>query len=407
MAVVCKVNIIKKIGEEKHGLAGWAIGACVGAISELFYWVRGYAPINRMIFLFVAPPVVKNINQEDGMQTPLAHRFFRRGAEFLGVEYPIMAGAMTWVSDPQLVSAVSNAGGFGTLAGGNTPPELLKAQIQETRALTDKPFGVNLITIAPAYQSHLDLMEEVRPAYVIFAGSFPKDSEVRRMKEVGAKVLCFASTQSIAERMLRYGADALILEGMEAGGHVGHVTLTILLQQVLFKVADVPVFVAGGIATGQMCAHLLLMGAAGVQLGTRFAVAQESNAHPEFKKKFIRAQARDAVSTPQFDSRLPVVAVRALKNKGHEAFGKLQLELLAKLDAGELSRAEAQYEVEHFWAGALRRAVVDGDVDSGSLMAGQSVGLVDRVMSIPDILAELVAETEATLARVKDRFAMP
>jgi enoyl-[acyl-carrier protein] reductase II len=338
------------------------------------------------------------------MDFPLANRFFKRGAEFLGVNVPIMAGAMTWVSDPQLVSAVSNAGGFGALAGGNTPVDILEKQIEETRSLTQKPFGVNLITIAPLYEEHLTLMEKVKPQFVIFAGSFPKEKEVQRMKAIGAKVMCFASTRSIAERMLRYGADALILEGMEAGGHVGHVTLTILLQQVLFEVSEVPVFVAGGIATGAMCAHLLLMGAAGVQLGTRFAVAQESNAHENFKKTFLRANARNAVSTPQFDSRLPVVAVRAIKNKSHDAFSKLQMDLLGRLDAGTISRAEAQYEVEHFWAGALRRAVVDGDVDSGSLMAGQSVGLVDKIQPIREILDELMQETEAELKKVRSLF---
>jgi len=339
------------------------------------------------------------------MDFPLTKKLFERGADFLGVDVPIMAGAMTWVSDPQLVAAVSNAGGFGALAGGNTPIDILTQQVAETRRLTSRPFGVNLITIAPMYQEHLALMEAVKPEFVIFAGSFPKEKEVRRMKAIGAKVLCFASTRSIAERMLRYGADAIILEGMEAGGHVGHVTLTILLQQVLFEVGqEVPVFVAGGIATGAMCAHLLLMGAAGIQLGTRFAVAKESNAHPNFKKKFFQAHARNAVSTPQFDSRLPVVAVRALKNKGHDAFSKLQFDLLGKLDRNEISRTEAQFEVEHYWAGALRRAVVDGDVDSGSLMAGQSVGLVESEMSIREILDEIVADAETTLNRVKGLF---
>ncbi|MCK5148741.1 nitronate monooxygenase [bacterium] len=338
------------------------------------------------------------------MSYPLTTRFFQKGADFLGVKYPIMAGAMTWVSDPQLVAAISNTGGFGALAGGNTPVDILRRQIEETRDLTDCPFGVNLITLAPLYQDHLALMEEVKPKFVIFAGSFPKGKEVQRMKAIGTKVICFASTQSIAERMVRYGADALLLEGMEAGGHVGHVTLTILLQQVLFNIDNVPVFVAGGIATGRMCAHLLLMGAAGVQLGTRFAVARESNAHPNFKKKFFQTNARNAVSTPQFDSRLPVVAVRALKNKGLEEFNKLQLKLIKALESGEINRSEAQYKVEHFWAGALRLAVVDGDVEKGSLMAGQSVGLVDREMSIREIMEELISDTEKTLLRTKENL---
>jgi enoyl-[acyl-carrier protein] reductase II len=282
------------------------------------------------------------------------------------------------------------------------PCELLESQINETRNLSDKPFGVNLITIAPLYKDHLELISKMDVPFVVFAGSFPRRSEMKIAKDAGAKVLCFASTQSIAERMIRYGADALILEGMEAGGHVGRVTLTILLQQVLFEVTDVPVFVAGGIATGRMCAHLFLMGASGVQLGTRFAIARESRAHPDFKNAFIRAQARDAVSTPQFDSRLPVVAVRALRNDSTGDFGKLQLELMEELDRGTLSREQAQNRVEEFWMGRLRSAVMDGDISRGSLMAGQSVGLVSSEMSVQEILEELVTDTETELRRVQN-----
>ena len=337
-----------------------------------------------------------------GTEMCLSDRFFARGREFLGVRYPFMCGAMTWVSDPTLVAAVGNAGGFGCLAGGNTPVDILEQQIAETRGLTDKPFGVNLITIAPAYKQQVELVKKVTPPFVIFAGSIAREREIKVAKEAGAKVLCFASTYSIAKRMLRYGVDALILEGMEAGGHVGHVSLIVLLQQVLFEIPDVPVFVAGGIAAGRMCAHLFLMGAAGVQMGTLFAVAEESCAHPDFKKAFLRAKARDAVSTPAFDSRLPVVAVRALRNKGIDEFGRLQLELIKQLDEGTIHRPDAQQQVEEFWIGALRSAVIDGDISAGSLMAGQSVGLVDRVMPIKDIIEELVQETEAELQRVHD-----
>ena len=253
----------------------------------------------------------------------LSDRFFRRGREFLGVDFPFMSGAMTWISDAKLVAAVANAGGFGCLAGGNAPVDVLEAEIKRTRELTSRPFGVNLVTIAPAYRDHLALMSRLQVPFVVFAGSFPKGNEVQAVKATGAKVMCFASTESIANRMIRYGADAIILEGMEAGGHVGHVSLTVLVQQVMFRVSgDVPIFVAGGIATGRMCAHLFLMGASGVQLGTRFAVAAESCAHPAFKRFFLRANARDAVSTPQFDSRLPVVAVRALRNEGLNDFAR-------------------------------------------------------------------------------------
>ena len=336
------------------------------------------------------------------MHCQLSGRFFKRGREFLGVKYPFICGAMTWVSDPKLVATVCNAGGFACLAGGNAPPEILQQQVEETRRLTDKPFGVNLITIAPAYQEQLQLVAQLRLPFVFFAGSFPREDDIKLAQESGAKVVCFASTRSIANRMLRYGADALVLEGMEAGGHVGPVSLTVLLQQLLFEISEVPVFVAGGIATGKMCAHLFLMGAAGVQMGTRFAVAEESCAHPNFKKKLLQSQARDAVATPQFDSRLPVVAVRALRNKGHGDFAQLQLKLVQQLDEGSISRDDAQEQVEEFWMGALRRAVLEGDVSYGSLMAGQSVGLVDRIMPVADILEELVRDTEAELEHVHD-----
>ena len=339
------------------------------------------------------------------MTERLSDRFFQQGSDFFGVKYPIMCGAMTWVSNPKLVAAVCNAGGFASLAGGNTPVPILEEQIAETRRLTDKPFGVNLITIAPNYHKHLELVKELKLPFVIFAGSFPREPEIKIAKESGAKVLCFVSTDSIAHRMVRYGADGLILEGMEAGGHVGHVTLTVLLQQVLFQVPNVPIFVAGGIGTGRMCAHLLLMGAWGVQLGTRFAVAEESCAHANFKKKFVSANARDAVSTPQFDSRLPVVAVRALRNKGTDDFGRLQLSLIKQLEEGTIHREEAQFKVEEYWVGALRKAVVDGDIDHGSLMAGQSVGLVNKVQPIQEIIDELVAEIDDELAVVRARLA--
>jgi enoyl-[acyl-carrier protein] reductase II len=335
------------------------------------------------------------------VKSQLLDRFFEGGRRFLGVDYPFVCGAMTWISDPILVSAVCNAGAFGCLAGGNAPPSVVEEQIRETRRRTTGPFGVNLITISPSYRDQLELICSMDVPYVIFAGSFPKEREVVRAKSCGAKVLCFASTRSIARRMLRYGADGLILEGTEAGGHIGDVALSVLIQQVLFEVEDVPVIVAGGIATGRMSAHMFLMGAAGVQLGTVFAVAEESCAHQAFKDKYVRANARDAVATPQFDSRLPVVAVRALRNRGHNDFARLQRDLLGKLDQELISRAEAQEQVEQFWVGALRRAVNDGDISHGSLMAGQSVGLVEKVRTVREIIGQLVSDTEEELRRVR------
>jgi enoyl-[acyl-carrier protein] reductase II len=330
--------------------------------------------------------------------------FLEKGRQFLGCELPIMCGAMTWVSDPKLVAAVGEAGGFGLLAGGNAPVEILEKEIIETRRLTAKPFGVNLITIAPAYQEQLRMVCDLGCEFVVFAGSFPKESEIVQAKDAGAKVICFASTEQLAHSLIKRGTDALILEGSEAGGHIGPVALSVLIQQILFQVDSVPIFVAGGIATGRMMAHLLTMGAACIQMGTRFVMSEECAVHPDFKKVFRRAKARDAMATPQFDSRLPVIPVRALKNEGSQGFNRLQYELIGRLEKGELDRTEAQYEVERFWMGALRNAVVDGDVKQGSVMAGQSVGLVNEIKPLKGIMAELVSDAEAELLRIQQCF---
>lgn len=328
-------------------------------------------------------------------------RYWNKGREFLGVRYPLISGAMTWISDSRLVRTVGEAGAFGVLAAGNMPVENLEAEVKALRATGPAvPYAVNLITIAPNYQAHLKKLSDMGVPFIVFAGSFPKKGDVQAAKASGAKVMCFASTESIAARMIDYGTDALILEGSEAGGHIGHVSTIVLIQEVLFRFEQVPVFVAGGVATGRLIAHLLLMGAAGVQMGTIFAMSEECRAHPAFKERFRRARSREAMATPEYDSSLPVVSVRAIKNKGTEEFGELQLSLLRKIKNGEIGRVEAQYQVEKYWVGALRRAVEDGDVDSGSLMAGQCVGLIDEIKPIRVIIEELVREAEETLAKL-------
>jgi len=299
---------------------------------------------------------------------------------------------------------MSNLGAFGVLAGGNMPPELFAQYIDDTKELTDKPFAGNVITIAPNYHDHLDILCEKKVSHIVFAGSLPRGSEVKKAKASGAKVLCFASTDSIAKRMISYGADGLILEGSEAGGHIGHVSTIVLLQEILFKFQDVPIFVAGGIASGRMMAHLGLMGAAGVQMGTRFVMAEECGAHDRFKDVFIKARSREAISTPQYSSKLPVVSVRALNNHAMTHFGELQLDLLEQLRQGDIIRTDAQYKVEEYWVGSLRDAAVDGDVEHGSLMAGQSVGLVKKVQPLREILTDLVAEADQGLADAEARL---
>jgi len=329
-----------------------------------------------------------------------------RGSEFLGSEWAILCGAMSWVSERRLVSAISNAGGFGVIACGAMTPELLDAEITGTKALTTKPFGVNLITMHPQLFDLIEVCARHDVGHVVLAGGIPPKGSVEAIKERGAKVICFAPTLALGKKLLRSGADALVIEGMEAGGHIGPVSTSVLAQEILPELgAEHLVFVAGGIGRGEAIASYLEMGAAGVQLGTRFACASESIAHADFKKAFFRASARDAVTSVQVDPRLPVIPVRALKNKGTEEFTAKQIEVAQLLDAGQIEMGEAQLQIEHFWAGALRRAVIDGDVENGSLMAGQSVGMVTKEEPVAEIIAELLGQCEASLARRALAFA--
>jgi len=326
----------------------------------------------------------------------------QRGTDFLGCETAILCGAMSWVSERNLVAAISNAGGFGVIACGAMTPELLDTEIAAARALTAKPFGVNLITMHPALFDLIAVCRKHGVTHVVLAGGIPPKGSVEAVKaeDSGIKVICFAPTLALAKKLLRSGADALVIEGMEAGGHIGPVSTSVLAQEILPALAEEHlVFVAGGIGRGEAIASYLEMGAAGVQLGTRFACATESIAHPDFKKAFFRASAREAVASVQVDPRLPVIPVRALKNKGTEEFTAKQREVAALLDAGEVDMLEAQLQIEHFWAGALRRAVIEGDVENGSVMAGQSVGMVTKEEPAADIIAELMAQCEAALAR--------
>ncbi len=321
-----------------------------------------------------------------------------RGCAFLGSDVAIMAGAMSWISDRNLVSAMSNAGGFGVIACGAMNPALLDAEITATKALTTKPFGVNLITMHPQLTDLIAVCTKHRVSHVVLAGGLPPAGSIDTIKGSGAKLICFAPALSLAKKLIRSGVDALVIEGMEAGGHIGPVSTSVLAQEILPEVADqVPVFVAGGIARGEAIAAYLEQGAAGVQIGTRLVCATECIAHPAFKKAFLRASARDAISSVQIDPRLPVIPVRALKNAGTEEFTRKQVEVAGMLDRGEVDMGAAQLEIEHFWAGALRRAVIDGDVENGSLMAGQSVGMVKKEEPVADILATLTAEAEAAL----------
>ncbi len=329
---------------------------------------------------------------------------WRRGREFLGVEYAILGGAMTWVSERNLVSALSNAGGFGVIACGAMTPDLLSGEIEATDRLTARPFGVNLITLHPELDSLIDVCADHGVSHVILAGGLPSASSIKRIKDGGAEVVCFAPTIAVARRLVRLGADAIVIEGAEAGGHVGPVATSVLAQEILPNMDQVPVFIAGGIGRGDAILSYLELGASGCQLGTRFVCATESIAHPDFKRTFIRASARDAVTSVQIDPDFPVTPVRALQNKGTQEFIETQRRVIARVRAGEMAQDEAQLEIEHFWAGALRRAVIDGDIESGSLMAGQSVGMVVDERPTAEIIGELVDQALSAIeARAESR----
>jgi enoyl-[acyl-carrier protein] reductase II len=329
--------------------------------------------------------------------SPSLQHLWQRGSNFLGTDLAIIGGAMSWISERHLVSALSNSGGFGTLACGSIAPDLLRAEIRATKKLTSKNFGVNIITMHPEIDALIDACLQEKVSHIVLAGGIPAAPSVKKIKDGGAKVMCFAPIAAMARKLVRMGADAIVIEGMEAGGHIGPVSTSVLAQEILPEIRDVPVFVAGGIGRGEAIVSYLEMGAAGVQLGTRFVCARECIAHPNFKNAFIHASARDAVPTVQIDSRFPVIPVRALANEGSKKFMQKQREVIARFECGGLTREEAQLEIEHFWAGALRRAVIDGDVKTGSVMAGQSVGMVKHEQPIAEILAELVMQAEKAL----------
>lgn len=320
-----------------------------------------------------------------------------RGCAFLGSQYAILGGAMTWVSERNLVSAISNAGGFGVIASGAMTPEILDAEIKATQALTHKPFGVNLITMHPKLQDLIDVCIANHVTHIVLAGGLPPAQAIQKIKTAYIKLLCFTPTLALGRKLIKMGVDALIIEGSEAGGHIGPVSTSVLAQEILPHISEVPIFIAGGIGRGDTMVLYLKMGAAGCQLGTRFVCATESRAHPHFKRAFIRANARDAVASVQLDPRFPVIPVRALANKASMDFLAVQKEVIALVAAGHLEQKEAQLKIEHYWSGALRRAVIDGDTENGSLMAGQSVGMVTAEQPTAEIIAEMLAQAESFL----------
>jgi enoyl-[acyl-carrier protein] reductase II len=332
------------------------------------------------------------------LRLPRAHRGearSRAGCAFLGSDYAILGGAMSWVSNHALVAAIGNAGGFGILAAGALSPEELDFEIAATRLRTDRMFGVNLITFDRNLAGQLEVCLQRRVSHLVLGGGMPSAELIAAAKRGGARILCFAASLQMGQRAVRRGAEALIVEGHEAGGHVGPVSTNVLVQEMMPLMSAVPVFVAGGIGRGEMIAQFIGLGAAGCQLGTRFVCAAESRVHPRVKAAYIRAGAREATLSPQIDPRFRIIPVRALANQATAAFVEKQRVAIGLYQRKEISLPEAQMEIENFWAGRLRRAVFDGDAEFGSLMAGQSVGLVTREEPVREIIERLVDEAES------------
>ena len=362
----------------------------------------------------------------------------------LCVRIPIIQGGMgVGVSLSGLASAVANEGGVGVIAtimvgmddpevfsdSKNADAQALRREIRRARSLTNGALGVNIMVAASNYATLVETAVE-EGIDLIFAGAgLPLDLPHYLNGATRPKLLPIVSSGRAASLICKKWAakftrvpDAFVVEGPMAGGHLGlkleqindpAFALEHLVPEVIAAVKPfeaqygrpIPIIAAGGIYTGADIHKFLQMGAAGVQMGTRFVMSDECNAHPKLKERFVKARAREAMSTPEYDKRLPIVAVRALKNKSTEEFGRLQLELLQLMNENKIGHAEAQYKVESFWMGGLRKAAVDGDVDRGSCMAGQSVGLVDKVQPMKEIFAELLGEAEAELEAVKARLA--
>ncbi len=331
-------------------------------------------------------------------------RFWSKGLAFLGCRYSILGGAMTWISNHTLVSALSRAGGFGVLAGGSLSPTALRTEIELTqKTVQGHPFGVNLIVFHPQIDALIQVCIEMNVTHVFLGGGMPSQPMIDTLHQYNIRVVGFAPSALLARRMVRMGVDALIIEGHEAGGHVGPVSTHVLAQEIL-PIVDVPLFIAGGIGDGRAIMTYLLMGASGCQLGTRFVCASESCAHDAFKQAFIRAAARDATLSPQLDPAFPIIPVRGLENEGKKRFMAYQAEVIAAYKRNECSKEKAQMDIEMFWAGALRRAVMEGDVVNGSVMAGQSVGMVTKIEPCHSIIHSLVTQALDHLQGLQHHF---
>lgn len=306
-----------------------------------------------------------------------------RICELLNIEYPIFQGAMARISDASLAAAVSEAGGLGIIAGGTAPVEAIRTEVRKAKELTNKPFGVNIMLLSE-YADGMAQMVCEEGVKVVTTGAGAPGKYMEMWKSHGIKVIPVVPSVAIAKRMVRSGADAVIAEGTESGGHVGELTTMVLVPQVVDAVgAEVPVIAAGGIGDGRGVAAALMLGADAVQVGTRFLTAYECTVHPNYKQKVLNAKDIDTVVTGRSTGH----PVRTLKNRLSRKFV-------------ELENANASVsEIEQLGVGALAKAVVQGDMDNGSVMAGQIAAIVNKEQSCKEIIIEMLSEAKQLLQK--------
>ncbi len=305
-----------------------------------------------------------------------------RITELLGIKYPIFQGGMAWIAESTLASAVSNAGGLGIIAGGSAPIDYLREQIRRCKSLTDKPFGVNIMLMSPNAEELAQLViEEGVPVVTTGAGNPGKF--MAAWKEAGVKVIPVVPSVALAKRMERSGADAVIAEGTESGGHIGENTTMCLVPQVVDAV-EIPVLAAGGIADGRGIAASFMLGAEGVQVGTRFLAADECQVNPVYKELVVKAKDTDSVVTGRYTGH----PCRNVKTK----FSKM-------LANGEKDGSLTPEQFEEVTLGSLRKAVQDGNLDEGSFLCGAIAGMIKEVKPCKDIIEEMFGEAEALLSK--------
>ncbi len=307
-----------------------------------------------------------------------------RLCEHLSIDYPIIQGGMAWVATAELAAAVSNAGGLGIIGAGNASGEFVREQIHKVRNLTHRPFGVNVMLMSPFAEDVMQVVYEERVP-VITTGAGNPGKYIDKLKKVSIKVLPVVSSVALAKRMEREGADAVIAEGTESGGHIGELTTMVLVPQVVDAV-DIPVVAAGGIADGRGFVAALVLGACGIQMGTRFVASKECTANQNYKDAIIRAKDRDAIVTGRSTGH----PVRVLKNKLTREYEKLEAQCVSPEVLEELG------------AGKLKAAAMDGDVEHGSVMSGQIAGMIQDIKPCSEIIIDIVNEAEELLDRIEE-----